>query len=342
MRGGAVFLVVAAALLLLGMFALAHGQVSLTYSEIVAVLWHGQDASLASSIVYELRLPRVLTAVGAGAALGVAGIVMQTLFRNSLADPWSLGLLAGGQLGAAMIVVGGAVVGASWLSGLTMLSSVGTVLGAIVGTLLIAGFISSLATRVSTVTLLITGLMLGFLAQGLVSVLLHFTNRTQGRIFASWNDADFAGLTWADLPVLMWPISVGLLLVVYLAKPLTALLLGETYAASMGVNVPRLRRLALLAAVLLSAPVTALCGPVMFVGLIAPHIARALSGSAGLLRLVGPCAVTGALLALSGDTIVHLPWDQHWLHLNAILALVGAPIVIGMLVVSKRIKGELT
>jgi iron complex transport system permease protein len=318
--------------------SLSIGQVVLSAGDVVRGLASFGSGSMESRIVIELRLPRVLAAIAGGGALGLAGLLMQTLFRNPLADAWSLGLMAGGQFGAALIVVAGAVVGPAALELITGLAGLGIVAGSALGTLAVALAMAAMAKRVNTVTLLVLGLMLGFLAQGLISVLLHFTNRTQSRIFSSWNDATFASVVWPDFLTLLPPLLVGLALAIWLAKPLTALLLGETYAESLGVNVPRLRRLVLGATILLAAPVTAFCGPVAFVGLITPHLARGLMGSARIGALIPSTVLLGALLALAADLVVHLPWQQHFLHLNAILAILGAPVVIVLLLKSRSLR----
>jgi len=289
-------------------------------------------------IVHGLRLPRVLAAILGGGALGVAGLLMQTLFRNPLADAWSMGLMAGGQFGAALVIVAGAVVGPAALQALGALAGVGIVTGSVLGTLGVAMAMAAMARRVGSVTLLVLGLMLGFLAQGLISVLLHFTNRTQTRLFASWNDATFASVAWPDFTIWLPPLVVGLLLAIWLAKPLTALLLGDTYAESLGVDVARLRRRVLAATILLAAPVTAFCGPVAFVGLITPHLARGLVGTARIGAVLPACFALGALLALAADLVVHLPWRQHFLHLNAILAILGAPVVITLLLTARSLR----
>nr|WP_298125215.1 iron chelate uptake ABC transporter family permease subunit [uncultured Pseudoxanthomonas sp.] len=282
-------------------------------------------------ILRELRLPRVLAAVAGGAALGLAGLLLQTLFRNPLADGWSLGLMAGGQFGAAVVLVAGAVVGPAALAAISGLAGLGIVVGSALGTFAVAATMAMLARRVQTVTLLVLGLMLGFLTQGLISVLLHFTSRTQSRIFSSWNDATFANIAWEDFATLVPPVLLGIMAAAWLAKPLTALLLGDTYARSVGVDVPALRRRVLATVILLTAPVTAFCGPVAFVGLIVPHLARGLARSARIGTLLLPCLSLGALVAVVADLVVHLPWRQHFLHLNAVLALIGAPAVIALL-----------
>ncbi|WP_219339574.1 FecCD family ABC transporter permease [Luteimonas salinisoli] len=318
---------------------LAAGQEMLTPQQLLhGLLGLGGDAPDAR-ILRELRLPRAIAALAGGAALGLAGLLLQTLFRNPLADAWSLGLMAGGQFGAALVIVAGAVVGPAALAMITGLAGLGIVAGAMLGTLAVALAMAAIARRVQTVTLLVLGLMLGFLAQGLISILLHFTSRTQSRIFASWNDATFAAVVWQDFATLLPPLLVALAATIWLAKPLTALLLGETYARSLGVDVARLRRLVLGAAILLAAPVTAFCGPVAFVGLIVPHLARGLAGTARIGALILPTLALGGLLTLAADLVVHLPWRQHFLHLNAILALIGAPAVIVLLLRARSLGG---
>lgn len=319
--------------------SLMVGQVMLSPGDVISGLAGIGSGSMESRIVVDLRLPRVTAALLGGAALGLAGLLMQTLFRNPLADAWSLGLMAGGQFGAALVVVAGAIVGPGFLMILTGFSGLGLVAGSALGTLAVALAMSAMARRVGTVTLLVLGLMLGFMAQGLISVLLHFTNRSQGRVFAAWNDATFAGVVWSDFLTLAPLLSFGVIGAVVLAKPLTALLLGDAYAESLGVNVPRLRRLVLGATILLAAPVTAFCGPVAFIGLIVPHLARGVIGSARIGVLIPATALFGSLLALLADLVVHLPWDQHFLHLNAILAILGAPVVILLLLKSRSLRG---
>ena len=318
--------------------SLSIGAVVLSPREVLEALFSFGSSTPAERIVFELRMPRVMAATLAGAALATAGLLLQTLFRNALASPWTLGITAGGQLGAALVVVAGGVVGPAFLEGLSVLGNVSLVVGACAGCVAVALAMTAVARRVGTVTLLVLGVMLGFLSQGLISVIMHFTNRTRGRIFASWNDGSFAGLSWPDLPYLAAPAIVGLLAAILLVKPLNALLLGETYAASLGLHVPTVRRVVLGVAVLLAGPVTAFCGPVLFLGLIIPHLCRTALGTSDHRILVPIAAPAGAVLALAADLFVHLPWEQHFLHLNAILALVGAPFVIWMLLAKRDVQ----
>ncbi|OWK28005.1 FecCD family ABC transporter permease [Sphingomonas mucosissima] len=332
-------ILLALALVMAALFALAFGTVGIGMGEAAASLFGGADP-MNAQIVRELRLPRVVTAIIAGSALGIGGVLMQALFRNPMADAWSLGLTAGGQLGVALLVTAAAFSGPAAIAFLQSFEGVSITAGAMLGIGLFALAMAALARRVGTVTLLVVGLMLGFTVQGIVSVVIHFANRVGGRVFSGWSDGNFAGVTASDLPMLALPVAAGVMLALYNAKPLTALLLGETYARSLGTDVTRLRRLTLAAVVLLVAPVTAYCGPVTFIGLIVPHFARAIAGTARIMPLLPLAALSGACLAIAADTVVHAPWEQHFLHLNAVLALVGAPVVIGLLIFSSTMRGQ--
>lgn len=322
------------------LFTLSYGQVVLGLDRLLTALFSPGSDPIAAQIVQDLRLPRVLTGLIAGAALGVSGVLMQALFRNPMADAWSLGLLAGGQLGVALIVTAAAFAGPAAISFLTAFRGIGLTAGALVGVAVFAALMVTLSRRVGTITLLVVGLMLGFTVQGLVSVVMHFANRVGGRVYSGWNDGTFAATTFDDLGFMLPPVVAGLVVAIASAKSLSSLLLGETYARSLGTNVQRLRWLTLGAVVLLVAPVTAYCGPVTFIGLIIPHLARAIAKTSRILPLLPLAALAGALLAIAADAVVHLPWEQHFLHLNTILALIGAPVVIMLLLFSPSMRGR--
>lgn len=324
----------------LALVCLGYGQVQISPANVwAALIGTSQDPTI-DQIISDIRGPRILTAIIAGAALGVGGVLMQALFRNPMTDAWSLGLVAGGQMGVALLVTGAAFSGPAALIFLTQFQGLSTTFGAALGVGISALAMGALAKKVGSITLLVVGLMLGFTAQGLVSVVLHFANRAGGRVYSGWNDGTFSSVMVGDLPILLLPVVAGVVIALLNAKGLTALLLGETYAKSLGTDVTRLRRMVLAATVLLVAPITAFCGPVTFVGLIVPHFARAIAGTARILPLLPLAALTGALLALSAEFVVHLPWEQHFLHLNAVLAIVGAPVVILLLIFSRSMRGQ--
>ena len=334
-----VFVLLLAAVIGLFLAELMIGAVSIPLKEILVLLIGGEVAESSWSIIlYELRLPRAITALVGGAALGAAGLQLQTLFRNPLAGPWALGITAGAQLGVALVVVAGAVVGSTFLERFEFLNNLSLVAGAGLGAALVMVAIAAVSRRVSTITLLIMGLMLGFLAQGLVSLVLHFTNETQGKVFASWNDGSFAGVHWEHFPILLPMIFAGIIGALLLVKPLNALLLGEQYAATLGLSVDRARLMALTSTVLLAAPITAYCGPVLFVGLIVPHMCRGLFNTSDHRILMPATLLVGACLGLGADLFVHLPWERHFLHLNAVNALIGAPIVIWVILRNKHMR----
>jgi len=322
-----------AAPLALFVLILTVGSIRIPLSDVLRLLAGGElESAVNATILWELRLPRAISALVCGASLGVAGLQLQTLFRNPLAGPWALGLTGGAQLGVALVIATGAVVGAAApLERLAFFSELGIVAGAVIGSSLVAFIVAAAARHVSTMTLLILGLMLGYLAEGLVSIVLHFTTEVQGRVFASWNDGSFAGVQWQDFPILLPCLGAGLLFALALVKPLNALLLGERYAASLGLSVGRARLLIMAGAVLLAAPVTAYCGPVLFVGIIVPHMARGLLNTSDHRLLMPATLLLGASFAMAADLFVHLPWDRHVLHLNAVNAVVGAPFVIWLL-----------
>ena len=327
-------------LIVIFLMELGIGSVSIPVSGIIDALTGSSDADTTwSTIILELRLPRTLAALLGGAALGTAGLQLQTLFKNPLAGPWALGLTAGAQLGVALVVTTTAVVGSTFLENFEFLSNLSIVAGAMFGCLMVLLLIVAVSKHVSTITLLIFGLMLGFFAQGLISVILHFTNVSQIKIFASWNAGSFAGVYWEHFPVLAPMVLIGLVGGWLMAKPLNAFLLGENYARSLGMSVKRTRLITLSCAVLLAGPITAYCGPIIFLGLIIPHMARGIFNTSDHKVLMPAVMLLGAIVAQAADLFVHLPWDKHFLHLYAVNALIGAPVVIWVILKNKKMRG---
>ncbi len=318
---------------------LAIGSIPIPVGDVVRFLLGAESGNeVWNTILWDLRLPRAIAALVCGAALGAAGLQLQTLFRNPLAGPWALGLTGGAELGAAVTIAAGTIVGSAFLAQFGFLSGLGVVASAMLGAAAVAAIVAAVARRVSTMTLLIVGLMLGYLAEGLVSVIMHFTTEIQGKVFASWSDGSFGGVQWEDFPVLLPTLFVGLTVALLMVKPLNALLLGERYAASLGLPVERARLLTLLGAVILAAPVTAYCGPILFIGIIAPHMARGLLNTSDHRLLMPATMLLGAAVTLAADLVVHLPWERHVLHLNAVNAVVGAPFVIALLLRNRNMR----
>jgi iron complex transport system permease protein len=274
------------------------------------------------------RLPRALNALVSGAALGTCGLLLQTLFRNPLADPYVLGTVQGARLGVAVLVVIAGVAGNTFSAKFGLMGEVTMAMGAAVGSTLLMLVLMAAARRVSGVTLLILGLMLGFLSLGLVSVVLHFTDEGQANVFQYWDDGSFAGATRNQLTVLIPIVMLGIALAGSLVKPLNAFLLGESYSETMGISVARVRLVAFAATAMLAGAVTAYSGPIAFLGLVVAHLSRGLLKTSDHRVLIPAAALMGGLVALTTDLVTHLPWAKHFLHLNAVNGLIGAPVVI--------------
>ncbi|WP_323375607.1 FecCD family ABC transporter permease [Streptomyces alkaliterrae] len=288
-------------------------------------------------IVHEVRLPRALTAAVVGAALAVAGAQMQTLFRNALADPFSLGVSSGASLGVAAVVVTAGGTAGGFTGDLAGLGRLGVVLAASLGAGAVLALVLVLSRWVrSAVTLLVIGVMIGSAATAVVSVLLVYAQPERAQQFVVWGLGSFSATTWPDLAVMLPVLGVGLVAALLSTKRLNALLLGEDYARTMGLNVRRSRDLALFGTSLLAGAATAFCGPVAFLGLAVPHLTRVALGTSDHRVLVPTCMLAGAFLALSCALLSQPPGTDAVLPLNAITSLFGAPVVIAFLVRSRR------
>jgi iron complex transport system permease protein len=296
-------------------------------------------------ILWQIRLPRCLAAILGGASLALSGLLMQTLFRNPLAGPFSLGISSGAALGAALVILAAAALPAAGSSAamapFATAAGAAANLGAAGAAMIGAGAAMALVLAVSrrirdNATLLILGLMFGQMAGGLVSLLQAFAPAEQIRAFAFWSFGSFAGVPWPAMPVLAGAFLAGLAAAGACVKPLNALLLGETYAGSMGVSLDRVRLLLLGGASAMAGAVTAYCGPVAFLGLAVPHLCRGLFRTADHRLLVPAAVLLGAGLALGSDIAASLPGSGRSLPLNAVTALIGAPVVIRVLLRQRR------
>ena len=334
------FLLLGAGVLALFLWTVGMGSVRIPPADVTRAIWGGAvDPETFTVIVRQVRLPRALTALLAGAALGVGGLQMQTLFRNPLADPFILGTSAGASLGVAIVVLAAGAGGIAVAGGLTLGGTVGIAAAAAIGAGAVTLLVLAVSRRVtSAATVLIIGLMVGYATQAVVTVLVSAgLQRMEGvRAYIAWGFGSFSGTTWSELEVFAPCVVAGLLLGAVLVKPLDALLLGDRYAASMGLNVRRVRLLVITAAALLAGVVTAFCGPIAFIGVAAPHIARGLLHSGGHRLLVPASALVGAGIALAAGIIAQLPGAESSLPLNAVTSLFGAPVVIAILLRLRR------
>lgn len=333
------YLLLGGALIVVFVLELAIGAVSIPLQEVLRILISGESDRLTwLRIVLQLRLPRALNAVFSGAALGACGLLLQTLFRNPLADPYVLGVMFGARLGVAVVVVIAGAASNSFLVKFGFLGDLSLVAAAAAGSTLTMLVILAISKRVSTVTLLIVGLMIGYLCEGLISVVLHFTDEIQASAFQTWNDGSYAGITQTQLMILVPAVIAGLVLAHQLVKPLNALLLGENYARTLGLTVGRSRLLCFLCTAVLAGVVTAYCGPVAFLGIVVAHLCRAWFNTSDHRVLMPAVTLMGAVMALAADLVTHLPWSKHFLHMNAVNGLIGAPVVLWVLLRRKNMK----
>ena len=314
----------ALALLIVVLFALdlAVGSVSIPLREVWASLTGGEVAASTVKIVRSIRLVKAVVALLAGAALAVSGLQMQTLFRNPLAGPYVLGISSGASFGVALLLLGAPLLG---LGGSSVIASFGMAGAAWVGAAVILTMVAVLSRRIKDImVILILGMMCSSGIDAVVQILQYLSSEGALKSFVIWTMGSLGDVTTPQLALLAVAVVIGLVLAVAVIKPLNLLLLGEQYARTMGLNIRRTRRMVFLSTTLLAGTVTAFCGPVGFIGLAVPHLARMLFREADHRILIPASALTGSAVLLVCDLISKL----FTLPINTVTALMGIPIVV--------------
>jgi len=306
------------------------GSVSISTLDIVQGIFSGHWARASwGQIILNYRIPKAVVAVVAGVGLGISGLQMQTFFRNPLAGPFVLGISSGAGLGVAVLMLAGSAFGI-----IAFGSSINPWAIAIAGSLgagIVLITVSLVAWKVKdSMTLLIVGLMFGSAVSAIVSVLSYFSGAEELKLFAIWSMGSLGGLVWNQVWVLLMVCVLGIVPVVASVKSYNGMLLGESYAKSMGINPDRLRWLMIISTGLLAGCVTAFCGPIAFVGIAVPHLARMIWRTSDHRILFPATAIVGAILLLLCDAVAQLPGSSQSLPINAVTSLVGAPIVISL------------
>jgi iron complex transport system permease protein len=317
-------------LILAFLLDIAVGSVQIPIGEVVRLLLGGEvEKASWTHIILNFRLPKAMTATFAGAALGVSGLQMQTIFRNPLAGPFVLGISSGASLGVALVVLTANLAGAGTIfQTLGIFGDLSLVIASSLGAASVLGLVLLVSRRVQdTMTLLILGLLFGYATSALVSILLHFSDSQKIQAYLQWTFGSFAGVTWKQMPVLVGVVFLGLVVTMLLSKPLNVLLVGESYALTLGLNLERTRFWVISSASILAGAITAFCGPIAFLGVAVPHLCRSLFNSYDHRVLVPAVAIMGAILALIADLICVLPGNQTILPLNSVTALIGTPVV---------------
>ena len=307
---------------------LRYGSVSIPWNEFWDGLFHC-DTSTYRAIILDYRLPQAITALLAGIGLSVSGLLMQTLFRNPLADPSLLGISSGASLGVALVVLLAGSFGGFTVSTLGLWSTFGITLAAFVGAFAVLLLILALSSRLrSMVSLVLVGIMIAYIAGSVTDILKFFSQKEGLHSFVIWGMGSFSNVSKAQLPFFAIAVAVGTIGSFLLFKTLNLLLLGERYAENLGVNIKRSSMLIILASGFLTALITAFCGPIAFLGLAVPHIARFLFKSSDHKLLIPATAFLGMDLALFCNLIARLPSFEGNLPINSVTALIGAPIVL--------------
>lgn len=271
-----------------------------------------------------------------GSGLAISGLLMQTLFRNPLAGPFVLGISSGASLGVALLILGSSVFGGFFL--VAIYSNWALAIAASAGSFLVLSAVIIAANRVrNTMSILIIGLMFGSLTSAVISVLAFFSEAEQIQQYLFWSFGSLGNLTWAELSVFGIIYLVGILGTFSVIKPLNSFLLGENYAKSLGINIKKSRNIILLITSILTGVITAFSGPIAFVGLAVPHIAKMIFSTSNHKILLPAVALIGAIILLICDSIAQLPTSEFTLPINAITSLFGAPVVIWLLIRKKKI-----
>ena len=317
------------------------GSVDIPLRSVCRILAGGTDELVVwQNIVWKSRVPQALTALVAGAGLSVSGLQMQTVFRNPLADPSVLGVSSGASLGVAMVVLLSGAVGGVALSRLGYLGEVALSLAAIVGAMSVMALIVYVSMKVrGNVTLLIIGVMIGYVANAVIGVLKFFSVEEDIRAYVIWGLGSFARVSGDQMLLFVGIMAVLLPLSFLLIKTMNLLLLGNSYARNLGLNIRWARLLVIFCSGVLVAIVTAYCGPIMFLGLAVPHLCRAIFRSSDHRVLMPATLLTGAALALVCNLIARMPGFEGALPVNSVTALIGAPVVASVLF--RRRKSEI-
>ena len=312
------------------LMVLSFGSVDIPLVDIFKVLTGGEASKTSwTNIILKFRLPKAITATLAGAALAVSGLQMQTFFRNPLAGPFVLGISSGASLGVALVILSSGAVTGTMLASLAGAGDLTVAAAASLGAGAVMLIVLGIANRVeSTMTLLIVGLMIGYLTTSLVSILLFFSIPEQIQAYVNWTFGSFNNVTWGQIRIFAPIVVVGLLIALGLSKSLNALLLGESYARSMGLNIMAARLAIVASTAILAGTITAFVGPLGFIGIAVPHLARAVFNTSDHRVLMPGTILLGGIVALAAALIAEVPFSNVILPLNGVTSLIGAPVVI--------------
>jgi iron complex transport system permease protein len=331
----AIFIFLFALLLLAFISDIFTGNASISVREAWAALFGTSGDAITDEIILNYRLPKAITAVIAGSALSLSGLLMQTLFRNPLAGPDVLGVSAGAGLGVALLtMLSGTVV----YPIISSLGSMAQVIAAIAGAALVLLLILAVSARIKdSITILVLGMIFGYVASAMVTILQSFADPDSLKVFVTWTFGSLGGVTWGKMPLLLAFVLTGTAIAFFMQKALNSLLLGENYAASAGLNIRRTRFLIITIAAITTGAVTAFTGPIAFVGVVIPHFARAFFGTVNHKTILPATLLLGSILMLVCDVVSQIPITNRTLPINAVTAIFGAPMIVWIVLKRKKL-----
>lgn len=331
-----IFFILTLSLVLLLLLNISLGSVSIPIKDVFnSLIGENSCRETWNYIIINYRLPKAITAIVVGIGLSISGLLMQTLFRNPLAGPDVLGLSSGSSLGVATIVMGAAFLPMGLSS--ILLSSYGIIIASSLGSFLVLLAVLAVSQRLrDTMAILIVGLMFASLTSAIVGTLTYFSTAEQLQKFTFWSMGNLGNLSWSSIVILSICVTTGLLLSLVSIKPLNALLLGENYARSLGMNYKRTRLIIIFTTSILAGSITAYTGPIAFIGLAVPHIAKLVFQTSNHTILFWSTLLLGAIIMLICDSISQLPGSDFTLPINAVTSIFGAPIVIWLLVRKRK------
>lgn len=313
------------------------GSVDIPNKELFQILFNNSSSKESwNYIVWNFRVPKSITAILVGSGLGISGLLMQTLFRNPLAGPFVLGISSGASLGVATLILGSAFLTSFF--GTYVLSSLSVTIASSLGSFLVLSVVLIAIKKIrNTMSILIIGLMFGSISAAIINILSYFSSAELLQQFIFWSFGSLGNLSWQELGIFAVTLSISIIILLTSIKSLNGLLLGENYAASMGVNLKKTRNLVLIITSLMTGVITAFSGPIAFIGLAVPHLTKLLFDTSDHKILIPSVAFTGAILMLICDTIAQVPNSEYTLPINAITSLFGAPIVIWLLIRKQKV-----
>ncbi|CAH0336448.1 Hemin transport system permease protein HmuU [Flavobacterium sp. CECT 9288] len=338
-RNTILFFFFATVLVLLFFMNISFGSISIPFKDVATSLTGGQASKATwEYIIMNYRLPKAITAILAGIGLSISGLLMQTLFRNPLAGPYVLGLSSGASLGVAFVILGAGIL-PSFLTPF-LLSAYGVVIASTIGSALVLLAVLFVSQKLrDTMAILIVGLMFGSFTSAIVGVLSYMSTAEQLQKFTFWSMGSLGNLSWTSVFVLAVCVIVGLFLSVVSIKPLNALLLGENYARSLGLNYQKSRLIIIVATSILAGSITAFAGPIAFVGLAVPHVAKLIFQTSNHTILFWSTLIFGGIIMLICDLLSEIPSLNLSLPINAITSIIGAPMVIWLMVRKQKMIG---